>query len=67
MEVIVGLVRFFVALCLCGSLLGSPRLLLGSLSTFVDRDECEWAEWSRLSSGINAWNGVGRVEWDELG
>jgi hypothetical protein len=61
MEAIVGLVHFFVTLCLCGSLLGSPRLLLGSLSTFVDQDECKWAEWSRSSSGINAWNG------DELG
>jgi hypothetical protein len=61
MKAIVGVVHLFVGLCLCGSLLGSPRLLLGSLSTFVDRNECEWVEWSRPSSRINSWNGVGQV------
>jgi hypothetical protein len=54
MEVIVGLLHLFVALCLCGSLLGSPHPLLGSLSAFVDRDECEYGdfrdecEWGRV-------------------
>ena len=61
LEVVVGLVHFFVTLCLCGSLLGSTHLLLGSLSTFVDQDGWKWAEWSQPSSWINAWNG------DDLG
>jgi hypothetical protein len=36
MEVIVGLVRFFVALCLCGSLVGSLSLLLQTASLWQD-------------------------------